>query len=374
MVTETDIANRALQRVGTVRIAAGALRTENSKNAEEIRACYDILRRAELRRNVWVFSIRVEALRPIGDNSKLVTFGTWSSGTAYAINDIVTGSDGNVYVSTAANNTAHDPTAQTFGYWQLYFGSLIAQEYVTTWSSTITYAENDHAVGSDGSVYISLADSNLNHDPTSDGGVHWAVTTDGVAADSDDYYAGEVVYTGNQVYISKVSANATDPGSSSWLVMSTAASVASLNFVYPLGSGPFTNNQTKNVYRLPNGYVRLAPQAPKAGSNSFLGAPGGLRYADWDFQDQYFITDQSGVILFRFACDLADPNKFDPMFIEGFSARIALEVCESLTQSDTKLQAMTAEYMKFMSEARTVNGIETGPTQPPEDDYVATRY
>jgi hypothetical protein len=78
-------------------------------------------------------------------------------------------------------------------------------------------------------------------------------------------------------------------------------------------------------------------------------------------------------MLFRFVADLADPTKFDPMFVEGFAARIALEVCESLTQSTEKLQAITVKYNTFMVEARLVNGIETGATQPPEDDYVACR-
>lgn len=48
-----DVCNSALQMVGSRRIAD---LTENSREAEECSACYDSLRRAELRKNVWRFA------------------------------------------------------------------------------------------------------------------------------------------------------------------------------------------------------------------------------------------------------------------------------------------------------------------------------
>lgn len=378
VITETMIANRALQRCGALRIADGALRTEDSKNANEIEACYDMLRRAEMRRNVWRFSIRTTALRAIGDFSKFVTFGAYSSGTSYAVNDVALASDGQVYSSRVAANTGHDPTtSQT--YWTLYFGNLIAQEYVTTWSATPTYAIDDHAVGSDSQVYRSLQNANVNHNPVGDGDVHWSLATtvdedDLTEEDDQAYYAGEVVYKGNKVYISLVNDNETDPGSSSWLLFTTAPTLSKLNFIYPIGAGPSSNTTTRNAYRVPNGFLREAPQDPKAGAATFLGAPTGLFYTDWNFEGDYFTTRDTGVIPFRFAADINDPAAFDPLFAEGFACRIALEVCEPITQSNSKIQTIAGEYKKFMTEARTVNGIETGAVQPPEDDYIATRY
>ena len=64
-LTPIDIANRALQHVGASRIDPTLGFTEISKNAQEISFCYDKLRRAELRRNVWRFAIRSAVLRPI---------------------------------------------------------------------------------------------------------------------------------------------------------------------------------------------------------------------------------------------------------------------------------------------------------------------
>lgn len=376
-LTATDIANRALQRVGAERIAAGALATEGSKNSNEILACYDILRRAELRRNIWRFSIRKAALRALNNYSKLVTFGAWAVGTTYAINDVVTGSDGAVYSSRVASNLAHDPTT-SLTQWTLYFGPLVAEEYVTTWSAVPTFALGDHTVGSDGLIYTSLAAGNINHNPVGDGNVHWSLATT-VDADDDtevtdvSFYAGEIVYIGNKVYLSLHTGNEDVPPSSKWLAMTTAPTVALFNFIYPIGSGPSTNQSSRNVFRLPNGYLRVAPQDPKQGSTAWLGAPAGLAYDDWNFEGDFLTSSCTPVILFRFAADISDPSLFDAMFAEGFGSRIALEICEPLTQSTSKLQAIASEYKQFMGDARMTNGIEVGPIELPTDDYIACR-
>lgn len=322
MPSQTDIANRALQHCGASRIAAGALLTEDSKNASEIRACYDINRRAELRRNIWRFSTRRTALRPIASDSKLVTFGNWAIGTTYALNDVVTGSDGQVYISKAATNLANNPTLGLFAKWDIYFGPRVAT-------------------------------------------LHDVDTT---------YFSGELVYVGATLYISLVSGNAeTPPSAGNWQTMTTAPALATVSFIYPIGSGPLGDSTTKNIYRLPNGFMKVAPQNPKAGSVSVLGAPSHDFYRDWDLEGDYIMTADNGVIVLRFIADISDPNAFDPMFVEGFACRIALSVAEPLTQSSGKLSDIASLYNKFMGEARIVNGIETGPVEQPLDDFISCR-
>ena len=121
------------------------------------------------------------------------------------------------------------------------------------------------------------------------------------------------------------------------------------------------------------GWLRNAPQAPKQGSYMPLGAPSGNPYSDFDYEGNYFRTSLSGPINFRFCADIEDPNQMDPLFIDGFTARIGLETCEVLTQSDKKLADIGGHYKMFMAEARTVNAIEEGPVEPPEDVYISLR-
>lgn len=381
-VTPTDIANRVCQKVGATRIAAGALLTENSRQASEIRTCYDMLRRAELQRNVWRFSIRTVALRAMdNNNSKIITFGTYAAGTTYAINDVVTGDDGQIYFSLAASNIGNTPSTSPTK-WQLYFGTDIATEFVTTWGSGFTYVTGDSTVGSDGTVYTSLVDANINHDPVGDGGVHWAASST-VLKTSEAFFAGELVHIGNTVYISlennngdgdTVSGDGLPPPSATWLALTTQPTLALPNFIYPIGTSPSSaNNNLRNVFRLPVGFMREAPQDPKAGGAMFLGAPDGSEFKDWNFENDYFTSDDTGPVVFRFAADVQDPTLFNPMFIEGLACRIAWEVCEPLTQSGARKVGLENDYKVVMGEARIVNGIETGPTYPPEDSYITTR-
>lgn len=425
MATKTDIINRALQKLGQSRIAATI---DWSAAAQEANFMYDHIRRVELRRRVWVFSIRNVALRALNGATQNVVFGSWAIGTTYKQNDIVTGSDSQVWISLAGSNTGNDPTT-TQGFWTLYNGPMQASQYVTTfsgsqtyavnqfaigsngvtyislvnnnlgndptvapaaWSSLTTYASGKFVTGSDGKIYQSLAGSNLNNDPTTDGGVHWALlvaspttgsfgwAVSSAVVGNISYYAGELVYTlgALTVYLSTVSSNTTNPTTDttgSWITMTTAPSLTNVNFIYPIGSGPDTVSWTRNVFILPNGYMRRAPQAPKSSQNAFLGGPAGLRYDDWQFENGCFTSFDPGPIVFRFAADEANTAIFDAMFNEGFSCRIALELARPLAKSKSILQDMMLEYKKFMTEAGLVNAIEKGPEDAPIDEYIAVR-
>lgn len=316
-ITATKVSNRALQRCGAALIADGALFTEDSTNAQTIRNCYDILRRSELRRNVWRFSIRRAPLRPVATTTKLYVPPAWAIGTTYAQAAIVL-QNGTWWSSLVAANLANAP-ADDSTFWTRYFGPSYAQLDDTT-------------------------------------------TT---------YYAGELVYIASVAYLSLVSNNTTVPPGASWLTLT--GTLAAFFITYPAGAGPVNESISKNLYLLPQGYMREAPQAPKSGSMSALGAPTGQSYSDWVFENNFFVTCNAGVIIFRFAADITNANEFDPMFVEGLGCRIALEVCEALTQSSTKLTKIEGAYKLIMGEARIVNGIETGPTEPPLDDYIACR-
>lgn len=77
--------------------------------------------------------------------------------------------------------------------------------------------------------------------------------------------------------------------------------------------------------------------------------------------------------MLRFVADMVDVPRMDALFCEGLAARIGLEVCEPITQSTSKMGAIKTLYDQVMSDARTVNGIETGAEEPPVDDYIACR-
>lgn len=422
-IDSMDIANRALQMCGEPQIISP---TEDSKRNIEASFTYDKVRRAELRRNVWRFAIRKAALRPIGTSTLLLNAPLYDASATYLIGAIVQDTNGQYWISLKPANANNSPGGNN-EYWDAYFGPLtvslydsgtdymagelvymagavagsyqvymslvganadapnvadawdIATVYYSDqvvsyggsqWRSllpynvgttpadgpldydaTATYTTAQTVTASDNFIYSSVGSGNIGNDPTTDGGVHW--TNTGVA----NAWSRSPTLT--------VSAT-------KWLPVGPLG-LRALSLVYPVGSGPIDDVSTRNVYRLPAGYLREAPQNPKAGASSDKGAPTGLPYNDWTFEGNYLVTSDDGVIVFRFVADVTKVSDMDDMFCEGLACRVATGICPSLTQSDGKLQTIATEYKLFMGEARAVNAVETGAEEPPLDDYIACR-
>lgn len=430
-LTPTDIANRALDHCGQDPIDVTLGFTENSPAARICGRVYDKLRKAELRRNVWRFATKRAILRAIDTDTMLLVPAMWSSTTNYLVGSIVSDETNQLWISAIQNNLNNQP--ENSYNWQEYFGPMTVHLYDSTvaynagelvyttdgdgtnrvylslqsgnsddpetatawdstvtyytgqvvtyltvpymsaidfnlnqtptaspanWASATTYAIGDSVRGSDGIKYTSLIGANIGNDPTTDDGTNWTDT-------------GTLV-----PWLSSFSGGT---GSIKWLQIGGAevtggVALTTLNIVYPLGSGPSTQTATRNVYRLPCGFLRMASRDPKAGSTSAIGAPTNLGYTDWLFEGNYIVTQQSDPILCRFVADTVDVRTFDEMFCEGLAARIGYEICEPLTQSSDKLKTITGIYTQNMGDARIVNGIETGAEESPLDDYLACRF
>jgi hypothetical protein len=417
-----DVANRALFHVGQDPIESVS---EDSKKNTLTAFAYDKLRRPELRRNTWRFSIRRVILRAIDTTTMILDPDEWDTEVTYSVGSIVKDENGVLWVSRVAANLASDPA--TTSAWDQYFGPMTVSLYdstltysagelvykagtnagsfviymsreggnddvpstatayvatttynkddvvssggfnwrsliefnigttpavaATDWDETAIYAASDAVTGSDGYKYTSVAGSNTGNDPVGNLGVHWTATNIASA-----WAKTPTIQT----------------SATTWLPL--FAAMTSINHFYPIGSGPSSQAITRNAYRLPAGFLRMAAQDPKAGSYSPLGAGGGNWYRDWDLEGNFFVSSEPGPVMARFVADVVDVQAMDDMFIEGLACRIAMAVCEPITQSVTKLSKIEGQYKVFMGEARTVNAIEIGAEEPPEDDYLTARY
>jgi hypothetical protein len=61
------------------------------------------------------------------------------------------------------------------------------------------------------------------------------------------------------------------------------------------------------------------------------------------------------------------------MFAEVFACRLAVEVCERLTQSNTKRQIAWDEYQQAMRAAVRSDAIENPPEPLPDDSWILSR-
>lgn len=421
-IDSLDIANRACQHLGATRIASTA---EDSVNNAEMAFAYDKLREAELRRNIWKFAIKTAVIRAIDATTFRLSPAQWNAGIQYLPGSVVADANGQLWVSNRANNINNDPNLTDA--WDDYYGGLTVDVFDTTgstsyfagdlvyvqkadssysiylsmqnantetpnvadaWSATVTYNQ-DAVVTYSGQTWRSLIALNLNNTPVQ-GPANWVA--------SQTYAAGtQVTGTDGFIYTSINNGNlgnnpVTDNGTfwtdtdvpnawtntppvpaSSRLWTPLFASLTSFNFVYPVGYGPLSQQTTKNVFHLPSAFLRRAPQDPKNGIYSFLGAPPYNAMEDWIIENDFLLSGDTSPIILRFVADITNVRRMDALFCEGLAARMAVETCETITNSNTKQGTCNNAYQKFMSEARLVNSIETAPTEPPEDDYILCR-
>jgi hypothetical protein len=383
-LTDLDVRNRALQLCGARRIASPY---ENSKENRETAFAYGKLRRAELATNVWTKATRRAILRPIDTNTMLLAPAAWVAGTTYFVGSIVADGNNNNWISRAPDNLGNDPT-QSPNAWEPYYGPLSVSLWDSTASTAYWAGEVVYTAAGDGTsrVYVSLQSANSDNPATASA---WDSTV--------TYQKNAVVTYSSVAYMSKIDLNlnqtpATSPaswtttfvggaGSGKWRQIGGAefpngVGLAELgnNILWPYNAGPSSQLNTKNCFLLPNNHLKTCSQDPKAGSLSFLGAPHGLAYRDWLFEGPFLISSESGALLYRFVADVTNVTALDVLFCEGLACRIALEVCESLTNSSTKLADIAKQYETFMGKAKMSNAIEAGAEEPPDDNYVTSRY
>ena len=397
--TPTDIANRALQIAGRRRITD--LDGDISAQAEEIRACYDSLRKAELERNLWTFATKRIVLRSLGIDSVTWTPPAWSSGSNYSAGAVVTykpaaGPYKNVTqwwmldAAKTGSTTAPDLDPD----WHLYTGPLALDLYdssityyageivlvPSTWSNAVTYAEND-VVNYSGSWYVSLVASNLNYQPDTST-TQWVKWT-GTGRSSGSFgktTAGSpepLTYPGTvSVYRSLYNTNSDSPltaGNVTWVSMGSVT-IKPLVIVWPISAGPTHDITSDNLFHLPNGFLKRAPTNPKGGQNVWLGAASGVNPEDWVIEDQYIVSGDS-ILIMRFVANMIDVPDMHTLFCEALASRIADEIGPEL-DADRRPQLMAKierNYNRKISEARTVNAIEVGPISPVECRYITVR-
>lgn len=322
--TSLDICNRALQRVG-----ARLLQTlnDNTKSQLEVTFAYDKLRVSEIRARPWRWAIREATLRPYTLTTKRMIPPAWNAGSiSYAIGSVVQDANGIYWVAKVANTSSstNGPGTLQVGQpanWTQFFGPVFGDFY----SPAVQYFANEivYTAGEPDLWYISLGNNNINN----------AVT--------------------NTAYWTPL--NATD---------------LPVNFMIPAGPGVVIDDIARNIYPLPNGYLRPLNPSPKIAGGSTLATSAALRQLDWQIESDFFISASNGPLTFRFCADISDVRLFDVLFAESLSARIAWDVCEALTQSPVKLQACANAYAMLLNRAIQVNALEIGSTESDDDIYL----
>jgi len=136
----------------------------------------------------------------------------------------------------------------------------------------------------------------------------------------------------------------------------------------------------QNSFTLPPDFLRLAESYPEQLTNdvnvvgvtvAFTAEFTGMK--DWVIEQNKIVTNDDAPLEIRYVQDITDTTLFDPLFSEALSTAIAFEICEELTQSNTKKQAMGQHYLAIIDEAKLANSMEVAPADPPPDTWLAAR-
>lgn len=116
-------------------------------------------------------------------------------------------------------------------------------------------------------------------------------------------------------------------------------------------------------YTQPSDCLRVLDPYPYADFNS----------RDWQIEGRKIYTDMTAPLEIRYIADVTEVSTMDALFREALAAKIAIEICEQITQSNTKKAALLAEYKDIIAQARKVNAFEKIAQTPPEDSWITAR-
>lgn len=116
-------------------------------------------------------------------------------------------------------------------------------------------------------------------------------------------------------------------------------------------------------YTLPPDCLRLLPNDRTEGAYS----------TDYKVEGRKILTNDSAPLYIRYIARVTDTVQYDSLFVEALACRLAIEMCEELTQSNSKRQLATEEYKAAIRESRKINAFENVPAEQETDSWITGR-
>ena len=117
------------------------------------------------------------------------------------------------------------------------------------------------------------------------------------------------------------------------------------------------------AYELPSDFLRLLSPYPEDNLNDL----------DYEIEGRKIYSDLRSPLYIRYVSRVTDTSLMDATFREVLAARMAIQMCEDITQSNAKRTTIAEDYKQGIVQARKANAIESISAQPPEDTWVTVR-
>lgn len=94
---------------------------------------------------------------------------------------------------------------------------------------------------------------------------------------------------------------------------------------------------------------------------------------DWTIEQGKILTNDGTSLQVRYIKKVTDPAQFDACFVELLACDLADHMCEEITQSNTKKEAVKVDRREAMADAKRANSFEQISDEPPEDTWISAR-
>jgi hypothetical protein len=95
--------------------------------------------------------------------------------------------------------------------------------------------------------------------------------------------------------------------------------------------------------------------------------------ADYSLEGNKILTDIGSPLKLRYISRVQDTTQWDAMFVEAVACRLAMEMAEDLTQSNTKRELAQAEYTAMLRSAIRASSIEQPAQDMPDNSWLLSR-
>lgn len=92
----------------------------------------------------------------------------------------------------------------------------------------------------------------------------------------------------------------------------------------------------------------------------------------WSVEANRLLTDLTAPLKVRYVSRVAVAS-WDPLFVDAFACKLAMEACETLTQSDSKFQRIAGQYKLAIDRAHAMDAIENPPEEFPIGSWNESR-
>jgi len=95
--------------------------------------------------------------------------------------------------------------------------------------------------------------------------------------------------------------------------------------------------------------------------------------ADYSLEGNKILANFAAPLKIRYVSRVTDTTQWDSMFVEAFACRLAMELAEDLTQSNTKRELAQNEYMAALRGAIRASSVEQPAQALPDNSWLLSR-